>query len=751
MKRFILTIALLIAARSIYAAPVSLTDLLTRFKEANYALIYSTSLVQESAIVEWDGEVSLKSLEQSLRTLGLSLHRIERNLWTIERAPPAEAVPAEDHAAARIPAVRIDNIVVTASRYEVQGMDGASRHQIDEGSLNETPSFAGDSLRIIHRLPGAATLGISSKPNVRGGSSDELLVLFDGVELIEPFHLRDFQSMFSSFNPQTIQNIEYFTGGFPAQYGNKLSGVLDIATQDTFTSSGGELGLSAFSTSALLFTEKGQNRWMFSARRGNLDNLLNVVNPRLGHPKYHDLYARYTRDFERGTLKLSAFRFSDDIVFTSDEASASSKVDNQYVWMEWETNLSPRVYSRTFFSVGDIDSTRLGDTFAEDRSVGSLIDKQTLNVTSIKHLQEFKVNNRLRLEYGFTYRDLEMEYDTSIIVERSIVAEVLALPVFVDESFKAKFGGHSSSAFLTTKYQFSRALTVQMGLRYDRQNYSKAGSQISPRVAMVYELGQDWRLRFSYGRFYQPQAIYELETADLESEFSRPQKSDHWIIAADWQAGPSLRLKAEIFYKRIDDLKPRFENLFDPYNFTPELEPDRIVIRADKAYTRGIELGLVGTYGPYDWNLNYSFSQVRDHEAGRWIDRRWDQTHSLNALLNWKPGQWIISLAGAWHTGWTLTQLPTTIPADGSFEVPAYRSNSRLKNFATLDAKISYELGLGNTSLSFFLEITNLVNRANKGGIDYEIILEDGFYELEEIDLEPVFPLVTNLGVIWRF
>ena len=60
-------------------------------------------------------------------------------------------------------------------------------------------------------------------------------------------------------------------------------------------------------------------------------------------------------------------------------------------------------------------------------------------------------------------------------------------------------------------------------------------------------------------------------------------------------------------------------------------------------------------------------------------------------------------------------------------------------------------MSVKSTNLSFFLEVTNLVNRANKGGVDYEIALEDDLYLLEEVDVEPVFPLVSNVGVIWRF
>lgn len=746
-----LTFCISLSAR---AELLTFGDLLAKYKKEGYSLIYSTGLVDESKMIFWDGGLSIRSLRRALESIDLGLRRVQQGLWSIERFDPDDESNAKKVSAmVELNRLTIDQIVVTASRYEVHGGAGSSFHLVNETQLNDTPGFAGDSLRIIHRLPGAASIGISSKPNVRGGASNELLVLFDGVELIEPFHLRDFQSMFSSLNPQTIESVEYFTGGFPAQYGNKLSGVLDIATRDTFAETGGELGLSVFSTSALLFVDSGRNRWLFSARRGNLEQVLNVVNPDLGDPKYHDLYARYVREFDSGDFKVTVFNFKDDVIFESDEDRASSEIDNRYLWFEWAMQQSERRFSRTFITFGDIDSKRTGDTFAEDSSFGSLLDEQSLTLASLKHIVDFRVNDQLRLDYGFSYKRQKMAYDTSLNVAKGTITQLLGLPTAVNQKYSAAFDGSAIGAFFTVKNKVLDSLTLQLGLRYDQQDYSdtKARTQLSPRLSLVYLRGQDWQFRFSYGRFYQPQGIYELQTADQETAFFKPQKSDHWIAAVGHEFRESDRLQVEFFYKRIDDLKPRYENLFDPYVFTPELGADRIEINADKALTRGVELSYVGIRNSLHWNVNYSFSQARDKVGGRLIKRRWDQTHSVNALLNWSAGHWVFGVAAAWHTGWTFTKLPAEISAVEPFIISDFRSNSRLKNYASLDFKASYEVPLKNSTLTAFLEVTNLLSRANKGGVDYEVSLESDRYLLDEIDLEPIFPLVTNVGIIWKF
>lgn len=170
--------------------------------------------------------------------------------------------------------------------------------------------------------------------------------MFDGVELVDPFHLKDYQSIFSTFNPQTIQNIEYFTGGFPARYGNRMSGVLDIATQESISSPGGELGLSVFSTSVLGYGYVAGGDWLASVRRGNLDVILNVVNPGLGDPSYHDAYFRYGWESDSiGRFEFNGLQFSDDIKFVQELMTANSDVTNNYVWFTWEKEWSQDLYT----------------------------------------------------------------------------------------------------------------------------------------------------------------------------------------------------------------------------------------------------------------------------------------------------------------------------------------------------------------------------------------------------------------------
>ena len=95
--------------------------------------------------------------------------------------------------------------------------------------------------------------------------------------------------------------------------------------------------------------------WLLSARRGNLDLLLDAVNPRLGEPAYYDVFARAGGEVAgRGRLEVSTFHFSDDIRFTQEEDGATSRVNNQYLWAKWTTEADGLI-QQTVFSTGKVD------------------------------------------------------------------------------------------------------------------------------------------------------------------------------------------------------------------------------------------------------------------------------------------------------------------------------------------------------------------------------------------------------------
>ena len=213
-----------------------------------------------------------------------------------------------------------------------------------------------------------------------------------------------------------------------------------------------------------------------------------------------------------------------------------------------------------------------------------------------------------------------------------------------------------------------------------------------------------------------------------------------------------MSIKAELFYKRLKDLKPRYENLFTDLVIVPEIEADRFGIYASEGKSKGIELGLIRSLkDDVSWYLNYAYAEVEDNDSGRWISRRWDQRQTVNAGITWEPGLWTFTVATGWHSGWAFTVLPPELETDTSIYIPDIRSNKRARDYATFDVKLTRNFLLPGSTLSIFVEVSNVFNRTNNGAVDYEISEEDGLYILEEMDVDQVLPLVTSAGILWRF
>ena len=171
---------------------------------------------------------------------------------------------------------------MTGSRYRLagsMGSDAAARISADE--MSALPALAGDALRAVTRLPGIAGVGISARPHVRGGLQDEVLFSVDGIELLDPFHLGDFQGLVSAVDDRAVASMDVYTGGFPARYGKRMSGVMDLSTAlapDEFDT---ELGLSLYELSALTRGQELAGRpgdWLLSVRAGDLSRVVREIN-----------------------------------------------------------------------------------------------------------------------------------------------------------------------------------------------------------------------------------------------------------------------------------------------------------------------------------------------------------------------------------------------------------------------------------------------------------------------------------------
>ena len=315
----------------------------------------------------------------------------------------------------------------------------------------------------------------------------------------------------------------------------------------------------------------------------------------------------------------------------------------------------------------------------------------------------------------------------------------------LERSLDPQPSGEHFALYATSRVLVTDRLAAEFGLRWDEQSYGQdADDQLGPRINLAYELGATTRLRASWGRFQQFQGINELQVEDGVTAFFPAQQADHSIVGLEQDLPGGYALRAEAYRKDYDELKPRFESLFDPLSLVPELRWDRVRIAPDSARAEGVEL-LLTRRSADAWNgwLSYAWSRVRDRVDGEEVPRSWDQTHSVGGGLTWADRGWQATVAGAWHTGW-----PTT-PVDGLEIGP--RNSDRYDHYASLDLRVSREFGLSRGTLTVFGEVTNTLDRRNPCCTDYAwSSADDGSVEVER-DYRHWLPLVPSVGVLWRY
>ena len=194
-------------------------------------------------------------------------------------------------------------IVVTASRYSLASDVPEVHTFLSQEELEALPRLAEDALKVVHRLPGAASNGLAGLAHMRGGDTNETLVMLDGLPLYEPFHLRLLQSPASVLDERIIDGIDVYAGGFTANYGDRMSAIINARSLRPDADAYYELGLSLMHANALASHRfaGGRGQWLASFRRSNLDEIADVFDSTLGEPKYMDGFARVDYEWSPST------------------------------------------------------------------------------------------------------------------------------------------------------------------------------------------------------------------------------------------------------------------------------------------------------------------------------------------------------------------------------------------------------------------------------------------------------------------
>jgi outer membrane receptor protein involved in Fe transport len=668
--------------------------------------------------------------------------------------PPAVASPPNP---GRPP---IDELVVAASRYDLVRAVGASDVRLTSTDIEGAPDIGDDALRATHRLPGTATNPFSARANLRGGETGETLVLFDRLRLYDPYHLEDFQGVFSAVGPHVVSSMDVYTGGFPAMFGDRMSGVVDVASVPADGEPYSEIAVSFFNASVLgsgRFAD-GEGHWLATARRSNLDWLYRAFSARPDRPQYLDAFARLSYSLsDELAVTVNVLYFRDDVSLVDDvdvEEQAVADHEDRYLWARVDHTLRAGLTGSTLISQTTLAGDRTGFSEEEGVTRGRLEDHRLFSIDALQSDWSWSAADDLQVRFGTALARAHGSYDYRDEAEFAVSFDAPGAPSYTARTrdIRASPQGSFYSLYGSARYSPRERVTADLGLRWDQQTLDPGHSaSLTPRLGVRYRVAGSTHLKASWGKFFQSQAISELQVQDGVTAYFEPQESEQAVIGIEHELARGIALRIEAYDKEMRRLRPRYENLLNTRTLLPELQPDRLMIAPDGAHSRGVELSVVQRVRPgLSWRASYSRATTEDRFGPDDVPRSWDQTDAFGAGVDWELAGWNVALAVAERSGWPTTAVELDVSGPQPIVRTGPRNAERVTRYRSVDFRIARNLQLRSSSLSVFAEVSNLFNHVNRCCTEYQIEDEAGEPVLELTPLDYP-PLVPSLGFVWRF
>lgn len=582
----------------------------------------------------------------------------------------------------------------------------AAVHVLPLETIKSTLPVAGepDIMRLAFTMPGV-TSGADGfgGMSVRGGSTNQNLILLDGTPVYNANHLF---GLFSIFNANVIKSAKLFKGPFPSQYSGRLSSVMDIRTRDgNMNRLSGDISLGLLTAKASLEgpIKKGRSSFLLSARRTTVDAWINSLNnlynkdplrDRNTDLKFYDLNAKLNFSLgERSKLHLGFYRGNDDFQnltktidigeTVSDLDETSWKSGNQIASARWSCNLSPRVFVNA-----NIYSSRYDfGSFVQDRvellengNVSSTSYNTGLYRTKISDLGArldfgFFLNKRHTLKTGVNLIRHSFQPRFIFTTERdSLFPTAATMPIAREDLEELQEGqvdlkGNELEIYLEDEINLGKNTSLNIGINQLMITTGKTFFIPQPRI--LFKTGTEkYRMKLSFGRMAQylhslantglgvPTDVWLPSTSKLAPEQAWITSMGHHFLMKNQSI-----LSMELFYKKMKNVT-RYASGFLRLSENTDWE-DNIPQGRGESY--GMEtlyekrLGKTTMQASYtlSWT-NRSFDGIQNGEPFRF---RYDRRHVINLGVVQKINE-NIEFSANWEYG---SGTPITIPSSQSY------------------------------------------------------------------------------------
>ncbi|MEM9303665.1 MAG: TonB-dependent receptor [Pseudomonadota bacterium] len=647
----------------------------------------------------------------------------------------------------------LNPITVTASHYSLRYDDPTRSQYLTRQQVDRLPHLADDVFRAVRLLPGVASGDFSAANHVRGGAANELSVELDGLTLHQPYHLKDLLTIFSVIDSNAIDGVEFYSGVFPAQFGDANSAVLAV---DSITpgENRGRLGVSFINAFAQGNGTLGDNGWwLASARTGYLDVVLSYIDSTSGlDPSYVDILGKvgwdlgYDTQFEISTLIAvddSVFREEDLFEFTLDEVDGEFL--DAYLWANLDHRWTDVLTSRTMLFVGTLDRESIG-IINEPLTVGFEFDDRTFDFYGVEQSFTWEAPS-WRVTGGVELQHQTVDYEYRSAYEPGPVAVEPTPPQNIE--VLASPSGNVYGAYATAQFDLSDAWRAELGARYDRQEYLEpSDDQVSPRANLLWRVAERTRIRAGWGQLHQAQGIEELQVEVGLDTFFPAQRVEQAVLSLEHRWENGLEFRTEAYDKDYSDPIPYVDRLFDDHEVLGDLSSDRVFVEPDAARARGIEVSLRDFQREnFRWWASYTYSEAEERIGDAWVPRNWDQPHAVNVGVSLDAAAWTFTFAWQYHTGWPVTAVQRT---PGEPPTVGERNVDRLGGYHRLDVRASRTIPLPNSTLQLYVEVLNLYNRKNeccREVFQFRSNQQQRSFEVSEQWL----PFTPSLGIKWEF
>ncbi len=627
-----------------------------------------------------------------------------------------------------------------------------------------------DILKTIQLLPGVGKGGEgSSNFYVRGGGGDQNLILLDEATVYNASHLMGF---FSTFNSDAIKEMELFKGGIPAQYGGRISSVIDIHMMDgnnkRFAAEGG-VGLIASRLKLEAPIVKDKSSFMVSGRRTYADLFLKLSSDETVNQSklyFYDLNAKMNYRFDdKNTLYLSGYFGKDDLGYGN---LFSFNWGNATATARWNRVLNDKLFSNTSLIYSDF--TYHVDV-SSDENIFQIASK--IENFNLKEDLTYYANNTNKFRFGFHFLKQRVS-PASINAEGNSAVNPIDMETRQGTEL-AVYGSH--------EWQPMPWLSMIYGLRITDFLVSGPGTlytfdeegdpiaehhhgrgiitqhfNVEPRLSLSLLLDRLQSIKTSFNRI--TQNLHQLTNTTsslptdqyvLSSVNIKPQYADQVALGyfRNFNAN-TYEMSVETFYKYMGN-QIDFRNGAD-LQANSFLEGE-LLFGKGRAY--GLEFFLRKVKGSFNGWISYTlakserqFSQIND---GLWFNARQDRTHDISVVGLYELGKkWTLGATFVYYTGSAIT-FPSGKYQVGGKTMFYYteRNGYRMPDYHRLDLSATYEPHKKerrfNSSWSFGLY--NAYNRKNAYIIDFRENKDNpNATEAYKVALFGIIPSVT-----WNF